>query len=104
MSNHRVNVPFAKSHGVVTAATGCSGPIRNGYVSAMAMPPRNGVRNVDRLVRPRDDRWIAGVCAGLGRRFGLSPGIVRLLFVLSCLLPGPQVLIYLVLWALMPGE
>ena len=56
------------------------------------------------LARPRDDRWIAGVCAGLARRFGLSPGIVRLLFVLSCLLPGPQVVIYLVLWAMMPNE
>jgi phage shock protein PspC (stress-responsive transcriptional regulator) len=29
---------------------------------------------------------------------------VRLLFVLSCLLPGPQFVIYLVLWAVMPGE
>jgi phage shock protein PspC (stress-responsive transcriptional regulator) len=57
-----------------------------------------------RLTRPRDDRRIAGVCAGLARRFGLSPGIVRLLFVLSCLLPGPQVLLYIVLWALMPSE
>ena len=57
-----------------------------------------------RLTRPRDDRRIAGVCAGLGRRFGLSSGVVRLLFVISCLLPGPQILIYLVLWALMPSE
>jgi phage shock protein PspC (stress-responsive transcriptional regulator) len=56
------------------------------------------------LTRPRDDRWIAGVCAGLARRFGMSPNIVRLLFVLSCLLPGPQFLIYLVLWAIMPSE
>jgi phage shock protein PspC (stress-responsive transcriptional regulator) len=57
-----------------------------------------------RLTRPRDDRRIAGVCAGLGRRFGLSSGVVRLIFVLSCLLPGPQILIYLILWALMPSE
>ena len=57
-----------------------------------------------RLARPRDDRWIAGVCSGLGRRFGLSPGVTRLIFVISCLLPGPQVIIYLVLWALMPNE
>jgi phage shock protein PspC (stress-responsive transcriptional regulator) len=64
-----------------------------------------GVSDVTRrLSRPRDDRWIAGVCSGLGRRFGLSPGVVRLLFVLSCLLPGPQVLVYLVLWAIMPNE
>jgi phage shock protein PspC (stress-responsive transcriptional regulator) len=57
-----------------------------------------------RLSRPRDDRWIAGVCAGLGRRFGLPSGVVRLLFVLSCLLPGPQILAYLVLWVMMPGQ
>lgn len=57
-----------------------------------------------RLARPRDDRWIAGVCSGLGRRFGLSSGMVRLIFVISCLLPGPQFLLYIVLWALMPNE
>jgi phage shock protein PspC (stress-responsive transcriptional regulator) len=57
-----------------------------------------------RLARPRDDRWIAGVCSGLGRRFGLSSGMVRLIFVVSCLLPGPQFLLYIVLWALMPNE
>jgi phage shock protein PspC (stress-responsive transcriptional regulator) len=47
---------------------------------------------------------IGGVCAGLARRFGLSAGVVRLLFVVSCLLPGPQFIAYLVLWALMPSE
>jgi phage shock protein PspC (stress-responsive transcriptional regulator) len=55
------------------------------------------------LVRPRD-RWIAGVCSGLGRRFGMSPNTVRLLFALSCLLPGPQFVLYIVLWVLMPSE
>ncbi|SNY70585.1 PspC domain-containing protein [Paractinoplanes atraurantiacus] len=57
-----------------------------------------------RLARPRNDRWIAGVCSGLARRFGLSAGVVRLIFVISCLLPGPQFIIYLVLWALLPNE
>jgi phage shock protein C len=56
------------------------------------------------LVRSRDNRVIAGVCAGIARRFGWSPGTVRLLFVLSCLLPGPQVLLYLVLWIVMPSQ
>ena len=56
------------------------------------------------LYRPRNDRMIAGVCAGLGRRFGLSAGTVRLLFVLSCLLPGPQFVVYLVLWVMLPNE
>jgi phage shock protein PspC (stress-responsive transcriptional regulator) len=56
------------------------------------------------LYRPREGRVIAGVCAGLARRFGLPPFVVRLLFVLSILLPGPQFVIYIVLWVLMPEE
>jgi phage shock protein PspC (stress-responsive transcriptional regulator) len=57
-----------------------------------------------RLSRPRDDRMIAGVCSGLARRFGVSSGMVRLLFVVSCLLPGPQFLLYLALWIMLPNE
>ena len=56
------------------------------------------------LSRPREGRMIAGVCAGLAHRFGLSVGLVRLLFVLSLILPGSQVLVYAVLWLLMPNE
>ena len=57
------------------------------------------------LVRPRKGRVIAGVCAGLGRRFGLSPWVARILFVLVLmLLPGSQLIIYPVLWVLMPNE
>lgn len=54
------------------------------------------------LTRPREGALIAGVCAGLAERFGVSPFLVRLLFLLSCLLPGPQFLIYLVLWVIIP--
>lgn len=54
------------------------------------------------LARPQHNKWIAGVCAGLAQRFGMSPGTVRFLFIVSCVLPGPQFLIYLVLWVLMP--
>jgi phage shock protein C len=57
------------------------------------------------LVRPRDGRVLAGVCAGLGRRFGLEAWMARLLFVLVLLvIPGSQLLIYPVLWILMPNE
>ena len=56
------------------------------------------------LYRPRDGRIIAGVCAGLAHRFGMTPTGVRILFLLSCLLPGPQVLVYLVLWLIVPSE
>ncbi|BCJ58883.1 PspC domain-containing protein [Micromonospora endophytica] len=57
-----------------------------------------------KLVRPRQGRMFAGVCAGLAQRFGMSAGMVRLLFVLSLLLPGTQVIIYLALWIIMPNE
>ncbi|MEU8585244.1 PspC domain-containing protein [Streptomyces sp. L500] len=56
------------------------------------------------LVRPRNHRMIAGVCAGLAERFGMSRTTVRVLFLLSCLLPGPQFVLYLALWILMPSE
>ncbi|MDA0563327.1 PspC domain-containing protein [Streptomonospora sp. S1-112] len=55
------------------------------------------------LVRTRN-KVIAGVCGGLARRFGLSPSLVRVLFVVSCLIPGPQFIIYIALWVIMPKE
>ena len=57
------------------------------------------------LVRPRDGRILGGVCAGLGRRFGIDPWPARLLFVLLLLvIPGSQFLVYPLLWILMPAE
>ena len=57
------------------------------------------------LVRPQNGRVLGGVCAGLGRRFGLDPWIARLLFMLILfVIPGSQILIYPVLWILMPSE
>ena len=57
------------------------------------------------LVRPRQGRILGGVCAGLGRRFGLSPFMARLLFVVILLLiPGSQLIVYPILWILMPSE
>ncbi|WP_307810653.1 PspC domain-containing protein [Tomitella cavernea] len=56
------------------------------------------------LSRSRDQKMIAGVCGGIAENFGWNVSTVRLVFVLSCLLPGPQVLLYLVLWIVMPKE
>jgi phage shock protein PspC (stress-responsive transcriptional regulator) len=47
---------------------------------------------------------IAGVCVALARRFRIKPWQVRVLFVLSCLLPGPQILLYLALWVILPSQ
>jgi phage shock protein C len=57
------------------------------------------------LARPRDGRVLGGVCAGLGRRFGLAPWPARILFALLLMvIPGSQILIYPILWILMPSE
>ena len=57
------------------------------------------------LVRPRDERLLAGVCAVIGRRFGVDAWLVRVLFILACIvLPGSQLIVYPILWVLMPEE
>ncbi|MGQ4618022.1 PspC domain-containing protein [Nocardia sp. R7R-8] len=57
-----------------------------------------------RFTRSAHDKWIAGVCGGIAEYLGWNANVVRLLFVVSCLLPGPQFVIYLVLWLLMPKK
>jgi phage shock protein PspC (stress-responsive transcriptional regulator) len=57
-----------------------------------------------RLVRPRRGRWIAGVCAGIADRLGMSRAVVRALFVISVIQPGPQFVVYIVLWVLIPSD
>jgi phage shock protein PspC (stress-responsive transcriptional regulator) len=47
---------------------------------------------------------LGGVCAALARRFGVSTVVVRALFVISCVLPGPQILLSIGLWIVIPSE
>ena len=56
-----------------------------------------------RLVRPRSSRVIAGVCAALADRFGLSRTLVRVGFVLFGLF-GVGEIVYIALWILIPKE
>ncbi|MDG9716269.1 PspC domain-containing protein [Streptomyces sp. DH24] len=59
---------------------------------------------MNRPARPTEGRVIGGVCAALARRFGTSATTVRVVFLVSCLLPGPQFLLYVALWILLPSE
>jgi phage shock protein C len=57
------------------------------------------------LVRPRQGRILGGVCAGLARRFGIGPWTMRILFIITLIvIPGSQIIIYPILWILMPSE
>jgi phage shock protein C len=58
-----------------------------------------------RLMRSRDDKLIAGVCAGLAHYFEVDPTLMRLGFVLLLLMgAGSPLLVYLLLWLVMPME
>jgi phage shock protein C len=53
------------------------------------------------LVRPRHGKVIAGVCAALADRFGLSRTVVRIVFLLFGLF-GAGELVYIILWIMIP--
>lgn len=57
-----------------------------------------------RLYRSTRDAKIAGVAGGIAEYFGWDPTAVRLAFALSIVLPGPQVLIYLIAWIVLPRD
>jgi phage shock protein C len=59
---------------------------------------------MEQLRRPKDGRVIAGVCAGIADRFGISRTLVRVLTVASIVLPGSQLIVYVALWVLVPSE
>ena len=56
------------------------------------------------LSRPRSDRVVAGVCAGIARRFDWNLTVTRILYVVLSLASAafPGILFYLLLWLLMP--
>jgi phage shock protein C len=60
----------------------------------------------DHLARNPNDAWIAGVCGGIARWLGWNSTAVRLLYVLIsvCSIAFPGILVYLVLWFVMPSE
>ena len=56
-----------------------------------------------RLRRSGTDKLVAGVLGGVGETYGINSTLLRILFVASFLLPGPQMLFYFVMWFIMPG-
>jgi phage shock protein C len=57
------------------------------------------------LRRSRDDRVVAGICAGVGRYLGIDPVAARVLFVVLAIFSGGTALLaYVIAWALMPED
>jgi len=59
---------------------------------------------VKRLERSREGRFIAGVCAGLGRYFDMTPAVFRLGLVVLTLLGGAGILVYIAAILVIPKE
>jgi phage shock protein C len=62
------------------------------------------VAQTRRLYRSRTDRKLAGVCGGLAQYFNTDATLIRVLFVVLALLGGPGLVIYLLMWILVPEE
>ncbi len=76
----------------------CAVPVGGAGPAASASPARA------QLVRPRNGRWIAGVCLGLAQHFGWDPAVVRVIWLLLFLFAGAGGLAYIILWIVMPNE
>ena len=57
-----------------------------------------------KLYRSKDERMIWGICGGLAKHFDLDPTIVRVIAVLTLLLGGGGILVYILLRFLIPLE
>jgi phage shock protein C len=55
-----------------------------------------------KLMRSNTDKKIAGVCAGLADYFDLDPTIVRVVWLLAVLCLGTGLLLYIILWIVLP--
>jgi len=64
----------------------------------------SGRRGFELPVRPRSQRLLLGVCAGIAARFGIDVTLVRLAFLLLSFAWGLGILLYLALWVLTPTE
>jgi phage shock protein C len=57
-----------------------------------------------RLQRSRTEKMIGGVCGGFAEYFGVDPTLVRVIWVAMTLVVGVGILLYLILWLVMPLE
>ncbi|GGG77667.1 PspC domain-containing protein [Corynebacterium pelargi] len=55
-----------------------------------------------KLYRSTTNKFLGGVLGGVAETYGIDATLLRVLTVASIILPGPQVLVYLVAWAIMP--
>jgi phage shock protein PspC (stress-responsive transcriptional regulator) len=77
---------------------------RESIMSATTTTDTTPTESERRLIRPADDRVVAGVCSGLARYFGLDPLVYRIAFAALILLGGSGLILYAAAWLVIPDE
>ena len=95
---------FAQAKAKLLGGINLDKPDTSSGTDAASSPTNDLVQEFNRLRRSRNDRWLGGVCGGLGRASGMEAWIWRLVFVLFTLTFGFGVVIYLLLWIFVPDE
>lgn len=95
---------FAQAKAKLLSSINLDKPDTTSAAGAAGGPANDLVQEFNRLRRSRNDRWLGGVCGGLGRASGMEAWIWRLVFVLFTLTFGFGVVIYLLLWIFVPDE
>jgi len=59
-----------------------------------------------KLARSTTDRWVAGICSGIGDYLEIDPNVIRVVWVVITVLTGflPGIIIYILLWILLPEQ
>lgn len=66
---------------------------------------QNGNNSRKRLIRSKDNVWVAGVCSGIADYFGWDAQVVRLVYLLLTLFTAfSGLIVYIILWLLMPTK
>lgn len=77
-------------------------PVNNNTYSTEGETMSHSAGEVRRLKRSSRDKKIAGICGGFGEYFNVDPTLVRVLWILAVLLGGTGLLLYLILWIVVP--
>jgi phage shock protein PspC (stress-responsive transcriptional regulator) len=94
---------IAKLHALLVKGAITQAEFEQAKARLLAQPAGSAL-SINRLRLSDRDKWIAGVCGGIGAATGVESWIWRLIFVLGLLFGGFTLLLYLLLWIFVPRE
>lgn len=57
-----------------------------------------------KITKSKNNRWIAGIFGGIAEYYNWNANVLRIIFIILSLTPFPGIIVYLVLWIIMPNE